>query len=307
MARPVIRAQRLGPAMVAWHKPLDCIRNGGASFPLLQHRCYPEIMSSSLLSGKIPDFRAPSFGLPEAPKALSRSAAAVAPALAAAAERAGVDFGALFHTARLESGFNPSARARTSSATGLFQFVEGTWLQMLKRHGPAYGLAGLGKAEALALRNDPGVSSLMAAEHMAENAQALEAGLGRPAGRTDLYLAHFLGLGGALRFLRKLQQAPETPGAAIFPAAARANKAIFYDGGAPRSLGGIHQLLAAKISGEAPVGIAGVTPGPRQRTAGVQAPPSLQADAPGPRAGNAGLAPADVARMAYLMLAELGG
>ena len=248
---------------------------------------------------------------PGVPAVLSRAAAAVAPALVAAADRTGVDFGALFHTARLESGFNPSARAKTSSATGLFQVVEGTWLQMLKQHGAAHGLAGLGKAEALALRNDPGISSLMAAEHMAENAKALEAGLGRPAGRTDLYLAHFLGLGGALRFLRGLQEAPETPGAVVFPAAARANKAIFYAGGAPRSLEDIHQLLAAKISGDAPQGVAGAAPRPRQRAVAVRAEVSAQAsfpvDALPSRVEGVRLPPADVARMAYLMLAELGG
>ena len=291
--------------MVAVHKPLDCIRNGGACSPLPQRRCYLEIMSSSLLSGVLPSSAALPQGLPKASSALSRAAAAVAPALEAAAARTGVDFGALFHTARLESGFNPSARARTSSATGLFQFVEGTWLQMLKQHGAAHGLSGLGKAEALALRNDPGVSSLMAAEHMAENAKALEVGLGRPAGRTDLYLAHFLGLGGALRFLRGLQTAPETLGAAVFPAAARANKAIFYAGGVPRSLEAIHQLLAAKISGDMPQGVTNVAP--RQRAAAVPQSSSAQADAFASRAGNSPLPPADVARMAYLLLAELGG
>lgn len=182
---------------------------------------------------------------------------------------------------------------------------------MLKRHGPAHGIEGLSKAQALALRNDPAVSSLMAAEHMADNAQALEAGLGRQADRTDLYLAHFLGLGGALRFLRGLAEAPTLEGAAAFPSAARANRAIFYAGGVPRSLEQIHQLLAARLSGAAsvpaaatPPHVAPVASAVAQSATGSSegATALLPADAP-----LASLPPADVARLAYLMLAELGG
>lgn len=237
---------------------------------------------------------------------LSRAAAAVTPAIATAAERAGVDFGALFHTARLESGFNPGAKAKTSSATGLFQFIDATWLQMLKRHGPAHGLEGLSKAQALALRKDPGVSSLMAAEHMADNARALEAGLGRPADRTDLYLAHFLGLGGALRFLRGLAEAPQTAGAGLFPSAARANRAIFHAGGVPRSLEEIHQLLGARISGDATGAQASVI-SRSPAIASVETPPPTAMKPASAAASGPPLPPADVARVAYLMLAELGG
>src|SRR3546814_1778279 len=48
----------------------------------------------------------------------------------------------------------------------------------------------------LGLRNDPNVASLMAAEHASDNKAALESALGRPVTGTDLYMAHFLGLGG---------------------------------------------------------------------------------------------------------------
>lgn len=258
-------------------------------------------MPNGPFSGASP-LAAPLAALP----ALSRAAAAVAPAIATAAQRAGVDFGALYHTARLESGFNPAANAKTSSATGLFQFIDATWLQMLKRHGPTHGLQGLSKAQALALRHDAGISSLMAAEHMADNARALEAGLGRPADRTDLYLAHFLGLGGAMRFLRGLAEAPQTAGAALFPSAARANRAIFHAGGVPRTLEQIHQLLGARIAGEPAGGQPGALSSPVARAA-ARAPhpagPALPFESP----PGSPLAPADMARVAYLMLAELGG
>ena len=53
----------------------------------------------------------------------------------------GADFGFLMGVARRESGYNPEAHARTSSAAGLFQFVDQTWLAALKQHGAKYGYA----------------------------------------------------------------------------------------------------------------------------------------------------------------------
>lgn len=286
--------------------------------PLATTGCYLEIMSNGPLPGFANAASAAASILPSTlSPALSRAAAAVVPALSAAAQRTGVDFGALFHTARLESGFNPAARAKTSSATGLFQFIDSTWLGMLNRHGAALGLAGLPKAQALALRKDPAVSSLMAAEHMAENAKTLQAGLGRPAGQTDLYLAHFLGVGGALRFLRTMASDPQATGAAVFPSAARANRAIFYAGGAPRSLEQIHHLLGERMAGQ-PVdrnpllqmsgpGADLSQTGPLSAViAQLQPAPDRPGMAVG-RADQAPIAPADAARLAYLMLADLGG
>ncbi|MFQ3664716.1 MAG: transglycosylase SLT domain-containing protein, partial [Sphingomonadaceae bacterium] len=173
-------------------------------------------------------------GLPGIPAALQRAAGAVAPAIAAAAERTGVDFRALLDTARLESGFNPAARARTSSATGLFQFIDSTWLSMLQRHGAKHGIQAENRADALALRTNPHVAALMAGEFMAENGRVLEGALGRAVGAADLYLAHFLGAGGAVRFLKAMGAAPQTEAASLFPAAARANRSIFFAAGQPR-------------------------------------------------------------------------
>lgn len=178
---------------------------------------------------------------------LSAPARAMVPALAAAANRTGVDFNALYHTARLESGFNPNAKARTSSATGLFQFIESSWLNVVARHGARHGLTPASRDEALALRTDPMAASLMAAEHMADNAEHLESRLGREAQPVDLYLAHFLGAGGAVRFLEALQTAPGQSAARLLPAAARANRAIFYENGEPRSLADVHALFSARL------------------------------------------------------------
>src|SRR5262249_4565968 len=97
-------------------------------------------------------------------------------AIKRAADSTGVDFTLLVQTAQRESSLNPNARAGTSSATGLFQFVDGTWLDMVRRHGAEHGLANYASAlqsghvdaatrhDILALRSDPELSARMAGE-----------------------------------------------------------------------------------------------------------------------------------------------
>jgi soluble lytic murein transglycosylase-like protein len=70
-------------------------------------------------------------------------------AIRRAADATGVNFSLLVETARRESALNPNARAGTSSATGLFQFIDSTWLDMVRRHGADHGLG----AEAKRLQN----------------------------------------------------------------------------------------------------------------------------------------------------------
>ncbi len=235
----------------------------------------------------------------------------VAPAIARAAGRVGEDFAALLHTARLESGFNTAARAPTSSATGLFQFIDSTWLALLSRHGPRHGIAPETRAQALALRRDPQVASLMAAEFMAENRRALEGALGRPVSVTDLYLAHFLGAGGAVRFLAAMAAEPGRAAADLFPRAAAANRSLFFAGGVPRSLAELHALFARRLGAEGGTSGAGiphgagtgVPGGPR----GNAAPNDAPDDAPGRPAPPAattdrGLSPALAARLAMAVV-----
>src|SRR3984957_1177381 len=62
-------------------------------------------------------------------------------AIQRASTATGVDFSFLLGTALRESSFNPGAHAKTSSAAGLFQFVDQTWLAALKQHGAKYGYA----------------------------------------------------------------------------------------------------------------------------------------------------------------------
>jgi hypothetical protein len=183
-------------------------------------------------------------------------------AIARAATRTGVDFDYLLAQARLESGLDPSAKAQTSSASGLYQFIDSTWLRTLDRHGAKHGMDWADAAIApngrvadtatrqqlLSLRYDADASSLMAAELTRENAAGLRSSLGRDAEPAELYLAHFLGLGGAQKFLGALGSNPDQSAAALMPQAARANRSIFYSGGSPRSVGEVMTLMRDKVS-----------------------------------------------------------
>ncbi|MDP1028199.1 lytic transglycosylase domain-containing protein [Sphingomonas sp. KR1UV-12] len=187
-------------------------------------------------------------------------------AIAYASNRTGVDFDYLLGQAKVESGLNASARAGSSSATGLFQFIESSWLAVVKKHGAEHGMGWAADAisqtssgrytvsspalrqQILSLRNDPAAASLMAASHASDNGQAIGQALGRDATGTDLYMAHFLGLGGATKFLSAMEANPNTSGAALFPAAAHANRSVFYENdGSARSLGDIYRRFADKL------------------------------------------------------------
>lgn len=187
-------------------------------------------------------------------------------AIARAAEATTVDFGYLLAQAEVESSMNPEARAGTSSATGLYQFIDSTWLDTVKKHGSRFGIGALAeqidvtasgnayvadpaqRQAILALRSDPEVASLMAAGLAEDNRAHLAPILGREPDHAELYLAHFLGAGGAGRFLAEMQTDPSQSAAALFARPAAANRAIFYSpDGSPRSLAGVMDVLGGKL------------------------------------------------------------
>lgn len=204
------------------------------------------------------------FGNMQVEAGTSRSR--VTNAIAQASQRTGMDFAYLLGQAKIESSLNPTARASTSSATGLYQFVDQSWLAVVDQHGAEYGLNWAADAirrgangryyvsdptvrrQILDLRNHPETASVMAAEHAADNKAYLENRLGREAEPVDLYLAHFLGVGGASKFLQSYDANPNGRAASLFPAAAGANRSIFYDkAGNARSFADIRQNFAAKL------------------------------------------------------------
>jgi hypothetical protein len=186
-------------------------------------------------------------------------------AIVRASVATGVDFNYLLAQAKIESALDPSARAGTSSAAGLYQFTAGTWLETLDRHAASHGMdwaddaisrsggrAEIGdpamRAQVMSLRFDPNASALMAAELARDNAGELRGTLGREPDAAELYMAHFLGSGGARTFLSALQTDPGQAAAALLPQAASANRAIFYDGGRTRSVGEVMELMRGKVS-----------------------------------------------------------
>lgn len=279
--------------------------------------------------------------------AIAANASRIQSAIQRAAARTGIDFDYLLGQAKVESGLNATAAAATSSARGLYQFVEQSWLSVMKQHGSEYGLGWAANAigrnasgklavndsatkqAILALRNNPEIASAMAAEHASDNKDALESSTGRAATGTDLYMAHFLGLGGARRFLSAMQNNPDASAANLFPAAARANRGVFYGSdGSARSLSDVYQRFATKLGDGA--GNAGNTGNnlPDMRFAaqsldmdgatvvtgtGQSATDALAwaSAALGARSGQAQAASLlkptpDTARLAYMMLARLG-
>ena len=190
-----------------------------------------------------------------------------------AAKVVGVDFGYMMELASAESGFEQNAKAGTSSATGIFQFTDDTWLTMLYINGAKYGLKDIAehidvkrdrnnniisaKIEdpiiskyALDLRKDPRINALMGAEFAKENKAILENALPKQkVERTDQYLAHFLGPGQAVDFLTQMKKHPEKSADGVFPAAADANHGVFYnDDGSARSLKQVYDFFKKKFN-----------------------------------------------------------
>jgi hypothetical protein len=195
----------------------------------------------------------------------SSSYPAVTGAIRQAARLTGADFQYLLATAQVESNLNPNAKGATSSARGLFQFIDQTWLAVLKQHGPALGYDSYAGAierrpsgeyavadprwqgPIMRLRSDPSANAAMAGAFTRGNAAALSERLGRDASEGELYIAHFLGSAGAGRLIGLAASKPQASAAAAFPSAARANRGVFYDpSGRARGAAEVYRLLVGR-------------------------------------------------------------
>ncbi|HEX4181339.1 MAG TPA: lytic transglycosylase domain-containing protein [Caulobacteraceae bacterium] len=199
---------------------------------------------------------------------------AVEAAIQRASSATGVDFGFLMRAAKRESGYNPGARAATSSAGGLFQFLDQTWMSTLKKHGAKYGYAryaeliqqgsdgrfyvnGADARQAvMSLKLDPHAASLMAGELTAEHASYLRGRVGRDPTAGELYAAHFLGPQGSAKLIEAVRSNPRAEAAELFPDAAAANRGVFYRGGRPATVVEVYANLTNSQSGAPPVVVA---------------------------------------------------
>jgi hypothetical protein len=184
-----------------------------------------------------------------------------------AAHVTGVDPVYMMTLADVESSLSPEAKARTSSAEGLFQFIDRTWLEIVQLHAADYGFTAAAEAIKtvdgdptvsdkdrewiMSLRTDPYFSALMAGELIKDVERALFAQGERELAEAELYLAHFLGATSAVRFLEALDQDPDMKASKLFPKAAKANAGLFMEGKGrkrrPVSVAELYNKIDSKI------------------------------------------------------------
>jgi hypothetical protein len=195
----------------------------------------------------------------------------VAGAIKQAASSSGTSFEYLLTTAKMESDFNPTAGASTSSAHGLFQFIDQTWLGTVKEAGAQFGYGNYAdmitkssdgsysvsdpaaRKAIMKLRDDPTVASAMAAALTQSNSFRLTGMLGRRPSDSELYMAHFMGVGGAAKLIANAEDNPQASAARLFPNAAAANRSIFYDrtSGRARSVSEVYSVLQQRYASAA--------------------------------------------------------
>ena len=191
----------------------------------------------------------------------------IASAIRDAAQQIGVSFEYLLTTAKIESNLNPAAQAATSSAKGLYQFIDQTWLGTMKQAGAALGLSNYADAISktpdgryevndptmrsaiMKLRGDPATSAMLAGALTRGNANQLSAAIGRQPTEGELYIAHFLGPDGAGKLIGAASSRPRASAPAMFPQAAAANPSIFYDrSGNARSASAVYATLTGRFA-----------------------------------------------------------
>jgi hypothetical protein len=198
------------------------------------------------------------------------SRARIAGAIKQAANSTGTSFEYLLATAKMESNFNPTASASTSSARGLYQFIDQTWLGTVKEAGSQLGYGNYADAitksssgtysvsdpaarsAILKLRHDPATSSAMAGVLTQSNSFRLTGKIGRRPTDSELYMAHFMGVGGAAKLIANAEDNPKASGARLFPNAAAANRSIFYErGGRARTVSEVYSVLTSRYASAA--------------------------------------------------------
>ena len=185
-----------------------------------------------------------------------------------AAHVTGVDPVYMMTLADVESSLEPRAKAPTSTAEGLFQFIDRTWLEVLHDHGAEYGYEAAAAAIrvvndehvvvnegdrnwVLGLKRDPYLSALMAGELINDIQRELRNQGERELAEAELYLAHFFGAKAAIEFLTALDVQPEAAAAKLFPKAAKANLGLFTERAGRRrrsiSVAELYERIDSKI------------------------------------------------------------
>jgi hypothetical protein len=152
----------------------------------------------------------------------------------------------------VESGGDDRAQSSTSSATGRYQFIDGTWNDLANSaEGRAAGLRPIpegGSRGAADPRFDPEQQERAIRIFTAQNMRTLERAGITPDGR-NTYLAHFMGAQGAIDFIREMQRTPNDSASERFPDAAGANRRLFYRAdGSARTLREAYETITRRFA-----------------------------------------------------------
>lgn len=172
--------------------------------------------------------------------------------ISAAANTVGIPESFALAIAQAESTLKPTAKNPRSSASGLFQFISSTWKAQVKEFGNKHGVM---SGDIL----DAKSNALMGAEFIKKNIDGLTKFLGRAPTLEEVYLAHFSGLAGAKKVLKKIKASKNVSAVAAWgQAAAEANPSIFTEGASAqdvlRKLTRRATRAAEKFSAEVVVG-----------------------------------------------------
>ncbi len=145
-----------------------------------------------------------------------------------ASVRANVSPSTMAAMAYVETRFQPRLKNKTTGAAkGMFQFDNPTWQTMLRLYGRQYGY------NANTSVYDPMANALMAAELYKHNRKLLEKTLKRKVTDEEVYMAHFLGIGGATKMLKANGNRLARD---VTPKQAKYNRSHFYANGKPHTV-----------------------------------------------------------------------
>lgn len=192
-----------------------------------------------------------------------------------ASAKTGVDFELMVLKARMESDYGRATIAQHTSARGVFQYIEPTWLTLMRRYGDEIGYGHYAKAikrakypglpyiegnnpylkaEILALRHDLDASAMLQAYQVREETDVIKSMKRGRVTATDHYIVHMLGVPLAKEFFKMRAHAPQSsPARSRTPAmreAASLNRAFFYSGKRPLAAREVYAKYEARVGKE---------------------------------------------------------